>query len=281
VVRSKIRIKFAVRRATFRPPKKSQKWSESISVTKEPELSTTISGPDVSRPPKRLATRTKGIWQTLPVPLREDIVAREVEFDNAFKKYDGLGQYVLQAEKAGTTLAKQLESYVAAANELRRDFLAAIEGLCGVFGHHPMVLANAIAAKFAPLPQPAPQVRQQPDPEVIAANAAITTFRADPRNEFMPIVEPAMREELLSGRASSLYEAYSNACEMSSHVQEIKMARQRPSHIRYQTVADRARAQAKAIGGAPATTPTSGRPEYDSVDAHDAVRKAVAAQRDR
>jgi hypothetical protein len=80
---------------------------------------------DISRPPKRLPVRTKGRWQTLPEWLREDIIAREEEFDSAFKRYDGLGQYTLEAEKNHTTLANAIRDYAEIEGKFRTDPLCA------------------------------------------------------------------------------------------------------------------------------------------------------------
>jgi hypothetical protein len=52
---------------------------------------------DISRLPKRLPVRTKSRWRTLPAELREDIILREQEFDEAFKRYDGLGNFAMTA----------------------------------------------------------------------------------------------------------------------------------------------------------------------------------------
>jgi hypothetical protein len=128
----------------------------------------------------------------------------------------------------------------------------------------------------APAPEPAPA----PDPEAVA-NATIAAFRADPRKEFMPMVETQMRELLLSGQVQSLHEAYDQACMMSPHVQEIKMNRNRPRPPvnPYQSSAvQQSRAAAKAIGGAPSS---SAKPKnFDSTGStYDDVAAAVARQK--
>jgi len=106
----------------------------------------------------------------------------------------------------------------------RDDFLAAIETQCGIFQVPPLQLATT--EKYAPAPQPAPTPAPPRVPDRMAiANAMITEFRGDSRNEFMPIVEPAMLNLLQTGQATSLYQAYSDACLTSPHFQEILMAR--------------------------------------------------------
>jgi hypothetical protein len=118
--------------------------------------------------------------------------------------------------------------------------------------------------------------------EAVAA-ATIAHFRADPRNEFMPLVEPAMKEILLRGEAQTLFEAYDLGCLQNPLVTEIKMARNRPQppvnpYLR-PTAVQQSRNAAKAIGGAPSTG--NGKPKsYDSAGSvEDDVRAAVARQR--
>jgi hypothetical protein len=179
---------------------------------------------------------------------------REQEFDNAFKRYDGLGAFAIKAEKNGTTLWKALASYEALEGLCARDPCAGIDAQAQIFGWNPRAVAHAYAARHGVIepPPPAPEPAAAPDPEAVV-NATIAAFRADPRNEFMAIVENAMRELLLSGQVQSLHEAYDQACMESPHVMEIKMARNRQPNVNpyRNTAVQQSRAAAKAIGGAP------------------------------
>ena len=113
----------------------------------EPESSPPI---DISRPPKRLAARTKGIWQTLPEQLREDIVAREVEFDKTLKRFAGCGQFASEAEKNGTTLCQGLTSLVAMENKFRSSPIEAPMYVWNALGHDPNAMASQFVARFFP-----------------------------------------------------------------------------------------------------------------------------------
>jgi hypothetical protein len=102
---------------------------------------------DISRPPKRLPVRTKSIWQTLPEPVREDIILREQEFDNAFKRYDGLGLYVIEAEKHGTSLQAALKSYAWLESVCRQDPCAGVDAMAQILSWNPKALAHAYAVR--------------------------------------------------------------------------------------------------------------------------------------
>jgi hypothetical protein len=105
---------------------------------------------DITRPPRRLAIRTKTIWQTLSPELREDIILREQEFDTAFKRYDGLGKYVMQAEASGTTLQAAVESYSKLETAIRKDPLEGVVQLWGAMGVDIVAAVTAMANKYLP-----------------------------------------------------------------------------------------------------------------------------------
>jgi hypothetical protein len=69
--------------------------------------------------------------------MREDIVTREIEFDNAFKRYDGCGQFAIKAEKNGTTLWQALASYDALENLCQQDPCGGIDELGRIFPLEP------------------------------------------------------------------------------------------------------------------------------------------------
>jgi hypothetical protein len=179
---------------------------------------------------------------------------------------------VIQAERNGTTLQAAVKSYPALETALRSNFIDGIAQICAMFQIPPIFLAQKIAEAFGQA-EPAPP----PGPAAVA-EATIANFRADPRNEFMPIVENTMRELLLGEQAQSLHEAYDLACAMNTHVQEITMNRIRPRPAVPRSPLEAARMAAKHISGAPSTAPKP--PSHDSSGSpYDDVRAAVARQR--
>jgi hypothetical protein len=97
-----------------------------------------------------MPNRTKHQWQTLPEWAREDIWTREEEFDGAFKRYDGLGKYVMQAEAKGATLQAAVESYASMETELRTDPIEGSVHLWRMIGLDPIAVATALADKLIP-----------------------------------------------------------------------------------------------------------------------------------
>ncbi|TPV98756.1 MAG: hypothetical protein USCAAHI_01788 [Beijerinckiaceae bacterium] len=233
-----------------------------------------------------MPARTKGVWQTLPPELREDIWAREIEFDTAFKRYDGLGPFAIEAAKNGTNLVSAFRSYVDLENRIRRDPLDAIHALGIMFRWDMRAFAYAVGVRYGiiepPAPTPAPDPVEAVREEVTAQQ--IADFKNDPRNEFFDLVRPRMSELISSGDAKSLGEAYLRSCEESLHVQEILMARKRQQlpvnpYQRNSTAVQQSKAANKAIGGAPSTDVRPRPPSSSAGSTYDDVRLAVERQR--
>jgi hypothetical protein len=251
---------------------------------------------DISRPPKRLPIRTKGIWQTLSEPLREDIIAREVDFDKAFKRYDGLGPFAMEAEKNGTNLVSAFRSYVDLEDKCRKDPLAGIETLANTLNWNQKALAYAMAAKhgIVTIPQ-AEQPKQEGMPtkaELLAEvraereqeriNEQIETFKEDPRNIYFEDVRPEMARLVTSGLATSLKDAYDKACRLHPEIARLNgSAAAETGQASKAAAASQARKQAKAIGGAPSHGSNAGRetPDDGNQSVFDTVRAAVNRQR--
>lgn len=119
-------------------------------------------------------------------------------------------------------------------------------------GHDPNRILAEIGRRMAPPP---------PDP-MQQVEAKLSIFRNDPRNEFLPLVESAMRERLLNDPNEPVYVAYNRCCSDAPLVQEILDLRNRSVRTEYSrglNPVQRAHNAAKAsIGGAPSVKP---RPE--------------------
>lgn len=61
-------------------------------------------------PPPGWSARAKAEWPNLPECLRADIAKREAEMDAGMRRYSGLGRFVEEAERNGTTLASEIEN---------------------------------------------------------------------------------------------------------------------------------------------------------------------------
>src|SRR5881396_1042683 len=116
--------------------------------------------PDISRPPRRLPLRMKHTWMSLPEQAREDIVAREQEFDKAFKRYDGLGQFAMKAEQNGTTLHQAVASYHQMETLMRQNPIQGAMAVWQATGHNPQAVLQAIAQQMGQPPEG--QQPQQP-----------------------------------------------------------------------------------------------------------------------
>jgi hypothetical protein len=256
--------------------------------------------PDISRPPKRLPIRTKGIWQTLPEPLREDIIAREAEFDKAFKRYDGLGLYAAEAEKNGTNLQTAFKSYSALESLCRNDPVAGVESLAQMLNWNPQALAHALAVKYGVLlqdghnpgmqqpPQQAtmPQglTREQMEAEFERRDVAtkISAFQEDPKNVYFDDVRPEMARLVNAGLANNLQEAYDKACRLNPEIARLNgHAANDSGQIRKTAAVDRSRAAAKAIGGAPShgSNAQVEKSHNSNQSIRDSIKEAIAKQR--
>lgn len=116
--------------------------------------------PDITRPPRRLPLRTRAAWLQLPEAAREDIILREQEFDKAFKRYDGLGQFANKAEQNGTTLHQAVASYHQMETMMRQNPIDGAIAVWRATGHDPAQVLSAIVGMGGGQPAPAMQMPQ-------------------------------------------------------------------------------------------------------------------------
>jgi hypothetical protein len=136
-------------------------------------------------------------------------------------RYDGLGNYALQAEENGTTLQAVFASYAAFEAEFRKDPIAGAVAAWTRLGFNPELVLAELFRRVA-------QASQPPQPAAPVINEAmLAEFKADPRNEFAETVEPVMHQLIANGQAKTLFEAYEAACTMSPLIQEVQMNRLR------------------------------------------------------
>lgn len=118
--------------------------------------------PDITRPPRRLPLRTRAAWSSLPEAAREDIILREQEFDKAFKRYDGLGQFAIKAEQNGTTLHQAVASYHQMETLIRQDPIRGAIQVWQAAGHDPRAVLNDLARQLTPPAEGQPQQQSPP-----------------------------------------------------------------------------------------------------------------------
>ena len=287
------------------PSETEQEHTENID---KPELQQEPGKPDISRPPRRLPIRTKGVWQTLPETVREDIWAREQEYDTAFKRYDGLGNYVMQAEKNGTSLPAAIADYYAMETALRRD---PIDGALSVWqrmGYNPQAVVQEIIRRAggqsdgqtAPMQAPMPPGLTRQEMEIEFARrdnmAKIEAFENDPKHIYLEPLNPmgeqgpirAAMIHFLSPAgpdnkplAKTLEDAYDMALRVHPEIAKLNGSAGSSSQAQKTAAVHQSRAAAKAIGGAPSQGSNAGQksPVDGNQSVFDTVRAAVARQR--
>ncbi len=277
---------------------------------KEPEkaVSDESAKPDITRPPKRLPVRTKTIWQTIAPELREDIVLREQEFDKAYKRYEGLGQFAAQAERNETTLANAMRSYHAMEMALRTDPIDGFTQTLRALRIDPEVVyaeiyrrmsggGNNGGAPAAPAPPPI-QGPQGMSREEMAAEldrqfqqrdiqSQIAAFEADPRNYYLEPrdevgpIRKTMQAFLMGGVANNLRDAYDMACRANGLNPDNAP---RPNgnaadQEKKAAAAKQARQQAKATVGVPSQKAERETPDSGNETILDTVRAAYRKHR--
>jgi hypothetical protein len=228
---------------------------------------------DLSRPPRRLQTRTKERWQTLSTELKEDIWAREENFDKAFKRYDGLGKYAIEAEKNGRTLADDVGNWLTVVN----DFVALQEAMRA----DPIGTTLAVWERLG-----IPNLMAQAYQEGRAAGKIeeeIAAFRISPDHGYFDILnEDGTLKAIATGNPQlNLQQVYDAAC-ASKGLTMAKTTTKHPHLIpnSYQNPAiRRAMSAAKHVGGSPSTsTPAKPKEPESAGTAYDDVAAAIAKQ---
>lgn len=256
---------------------------------------------DVTKPPRRMPVRTKAGWERLPYDLREDIIMREEEFDKSFKKYDGLGNFAMEAERNGTSLSAAVADYSAVEGALRKDPRAGLDFVAQKMNWNPKALAYAYAVHHGIISpaegdQSSSQPQQAPpsngfDPSATRAevekmlaqrdaDSQIKEFADNPKNTYYTNVKPAMAALLNSGEAMTLQDAYDQACWKSSEIRPFLISGKAAQPDPNIAAANRARAANKAVGGPPAHGSNApAKPRDSTLSIHDAVKSALARQR--
>ena len=256
---------------------------------------------EAHKPPIGWSVAAKADWANLPPHVQEAVAKREQEVSQGFARYSGLKQFAEIAEQNGTTLAAAVQDYARVEDGLRRDFLSGLDNLAQRFGFQPAQVAQYYAARHGvPAQGQIEGGAQQPsfDPDAIISEAErraiarfeqtqaqresqseIERFAADPAHAYFENVRGDMAWLLQSGKAETLKDAYEMACWANPATRAImlKSATLAPSP---QDAVQKARAAAKAVGGAP--TPGF-KPEFKShspkATLREEINAAVAMQR--
>ena len=261
------------------------------------------------RPPPGWSPTAKVAFDKLPPEVKQAVANREEEINKGFAKfqeYKPIDRFMEMAKQSGTTLDKALENYTSIENDLRRDFISGVGRICQNQGVHPVALAQAILARHGVSPtqtgepgatqevrQPAPSVDLSPVMQKITAlesfieqqqsqgvQTELQRFASDPKHAFFENVRVVMGRLMNSGQAEDLEDAYDQACWANKEIRELLIKQQAapaPSAQAADAV-QRAKAAAKATGGAPAAGFKSN-PGTEGGSIRDTVIAAVNRQR--
>lgn len=184
-------------------------------------------------PPPGWSVAAKAEFEKLSPAIKEAIAKREEEVSNGFAKlqsYKGLEPYAEQAARANTTLPQVMERFFAAEQLLATDFVSGVQSLCQHFNVNPAALIAAMGGQGRghQQPQAQPQVRdnrvdalerrlaqyeQEREREAYnGISAEIQAFASKPENKFFENVKPFMAKLLQTEAATTLQDAYEQAC---------------------------------------------------------------------
>jgi hypothetical protein len=242
--------------------------------------------PDIGRPPKRLPIRLKNNWLSLAEPVREDIVAREAEVEKSFKRYEGLGNYAIEAEKNGRTIAAAVTDYAQVETKFRSDPIEAPMYVWARLGLDPAAMATAFADRFLPdAPKQAYEAGRLAGFEEGRIAGSIQQFAVTHSDfELYRQKMAALQAADPSQTLEQLYDAAKWADPLARE-QEIAMrVKMTPNQLRNNgqtrfTQAERSRMAGKATLGSPSTSSVPQRKFESAGDAWDDVRASVARQK--
>lgn len=255
-------------------------------------------------PPPGYSVAAKQAWDTLPEPVKADIVKREQEVSAGFQRYGGLQRFAERAEQNGTSLLNAVNDYDQVETALRKDPIEGVEFMFRKMGRNPIEVLKAWLSKYVPrqgqqASQGAygqPQQYQQPiDPNAIASHAAnmvrmefqrgqidndIAAFAANPANRFFPNVRRDMAVLVQAGKAADLQTAYEAACWMHPEIRAIMLqdAAGGQNKVAMRT-AQRAQSAAKAVTGAPSNSHAGEPPKRRDLSLDEEIRASIAAQK--
>lgn len=255
------------------------------------------------RPPPGWSPTAKAAFDALPPSVKDAIAKREEEVNKGFEKYAGVDKYAKMATDGGTTLANALEQYVGIEQALRRDVFAGIEAVLRNAGTNTREFVQQyLARNGGAAPQQAAAGNQaqthQPvfDPDTIRQTAAqearqyietqettreVNAFSSDPANRYFENVKPMMADLLLSGRATSLKDAYDMACWANPEIRTLLINEQsaktvQPAAAPKPVAATQAKQTAKAIVGAPAPGFKPASKEQPALSTREILEKRIA-----
>ena len=281
------------------------KPTETVAVENE-RVQDTPSSDEVEKPtfkaPPGWSVAAKAAFNELPDAVKESIAKREAEVDHGFKRYGGLKQYAEYAEKNGTTLAAAVQDYSKIENGLRTNYLEGIDLIHSRFGINPADFIRAYAQRYGVSLDGAAAAPSQgyqppainPDAIVQQATAAfeqrlhereslseIERFKSDPAHPYFENVREDMAILLQNGKADTLKDAYEKACWANPETRAILLKSQTINSAPSQQAAvQKARAAAKAIGGAPSPGFNPGaKAPPPNMSIHENIKAAIAAQR--
>ena len=254
------------------------------------------------KPPIGWSVAAKAAWAELPEGVREAVAKREQEVSQGFARYSGLKQFAEFAEQNGTTLATAVQDYAKVEDSLRKDFLGGLDTLAARFGYKPTDVAQYYAARHGvPATGQIGQAYQPPafDPDDIISKAEqralarfeetqtrresaseIERFAADPAHAYFENVREDMAILLQNGKANDLAAAYEMACWANPETRAILLKSQTNSTPSPAAAVQKAKAAAKAVGGAPSPGFNPGKPvDTSKMSIADTIKAAIAAQR--
>jgi hypothetical protein len=184
--------------------------------------------------------------------------------------------------QAGRKAADVVRDYVAVEAEFRKHPIGGAIYAWRGMGSSPEAIEQMLKQVLAGMQAPAVPSENVPPPApaIDTLSAKIELFADDPRNEFMDIVGPRMREIMAGDPTLKMYDAYNFACHESPHVKEILTMRNRPRPQVARTPVERAQQQAKATIGAPRQMSDKQR-DVGGESVYDTVRRVYDQQRER
>lgn len=240
---------------------------------------------EAPKPPPGWSPAAKVAFDALPAEVKESVAKREVEINAGFAKlseYKGLEPLAELAKQNGTNLVQAVNEYRDFEVKLQNDFIGGIGFVCQRFGVNPLSLAQAILSRSGGAAQAQPgyqQPPQQPDISPVLqrlqrlegeiqqrqqieaqrqqteAQSEIQKFSS--ANRFFENVRPAVANLIRSGQATTLQDAYDQACWMNPEVRAVLIKEQsagtngQASAAQRAAVAAQARSASKSIKGAP------------------------------
>lgn len=242
-------------------------------------------------PPPGWSVAGKAAFQSLPDAVKADVVKRERDASEGFKRYEGMASTMRQFEQVlqprmarfeehGITPVQGVSRLFAAFDALEHDTPRALVTLANEAGINLAELAGLQQSGQQPQngaqPQGQPEFRDPRLDSVVkyindmrqqdliyereTADTAIAAFAADAKNVFFENVRPQMVRLLSTpGGPQSLKDAYDMACAMNPEVSEALLSQRVADKLKEQSQAQQARvSQARRAGGSLNGAPSPG-----------------------